>query len=52
MLLLVIAIYFVYRYRTIAELRGYYSKEEFMKQFPDDVKLMRVRERLPNIFIN
>ena len=52
MLLLIVAIYFIYRYRTIVELRGYYSREEFMKQFPEDVRLMRFMERLPNIFIN
>ena len=52
MLLLVVAIYCIYRYRTIIELRGYFTEEEFIKMFPDDVKLMKFMNRIPNIFIN
>ena len=51
-IVLSIMIYIVYRYREILEIRGYYTKEEFIKEFRKELWLIRLIDRIGGRFIN
>lgn len=50
--ILVVIIYHIYQYRSLMEIRGYFTEEEFAKKFPKDVKLMHFMDRMRKYFIN
>lgn len=47
-----VLVYLIYRYRTIVELRGYFSQEEFNREFAKEMWLIRIMEKLSGFLVN
>ena len=46
------AVYIIYRYREITEIRGYFTKEEFEKRFCRELWLVRLMDRLHRFLLH
>ena len=46
------AVYLIYRYRELMEIRGYFSKEEFKEKYPKDARLLDFMDRIRKILLN
>ncbi len=49
---LAMAIYVIYRYREITEIRGYFSKEEFAKEFKKELWLVRFMDHARRFLVH
>ena len=46
------AVYLIYRYRELTEIRGYFTKEEFKEKYPKDARLLEFMDRIRKILLN